>query len=56
MFCVEYRGLNTITVKDKYLILVIDELLNELHGANYLEKLYLRAGYHKIRVVLNNIP
>jgi hypothetical protein len=43
--------MNNITVKNKYPMPIVDELLDELSGSQWFTKLDLRAGYHQIRLV-----
>ena len=48
--CVDYRGLNAITVKNRYPIPLISELLDRLHGAKVFSKLDLLDAYYRIRI------
>src|SRR3954470_17748207 len=48
--CVDYRQLNKVTIKNRYPLSRIDDLMDQLVGARVFSKIDLRYGYHQIRV------
>lgn len=53
--CVDYRQLNTITIKNKYHLPRIYDLMDQLVGACVFSKIDLRSGYHQIHVKPDDI-
>lgn len=54
--CIDYRGLNAITIKDRYPIPRIDEQLDKFAKCEVFTKLDLASGYHQLRVLKDHIP
>jgi len=54
--CIDYRNLNAVTVKNKYPLPRIDDLLDQLKDAKYFSKIDLRSGYHQMKIRPEDIP
>ena len=48
--CIDYKELNKVTVRNKYPLPRIDDLFDQLQGACVFSKIYLRSGYHQLKV------
>jgi hypothetical protein len=53
--CIDYCALNKKTIKNRYPISRINELMDKLHGVVYFSKIVLRLGYHHISIIEQDI-
>ena len=50
MMCIDYCSLNVVTIKNKYPLPRIDDLLDELQKAKFFSKINLRFSYHQMKI------
>ena len=54
--CIDYQKINKVTVKNKYLLLRIEDLFDQLKGASIFSKINLRLSYYQLRVKDVDVP
>jgi hypothetical protein len=53
---VDYRSLNDVTIKNKYLLPHNEDLFDQMRGARVFLKIDLRSGYHQMKIRPSDIP
>nr|GEV48390.1 putative reverse transcriptase domain, ribonuclease H-like domain, aspartic peptidase domain protein [Tanacetum cinerariifolium] len=56
IMCIDYRELNKLTVKNRYPLLRIDDLFDQLQGSCMYSKINLQSEYHQLRIKEKDIP
>ncbi|GJT50062.1 retrovirus-related pol polyprotein from transposon TNT 1-94 [Tanacetum coccineum] len=56
LMCIDYKELNKLTVKNRYPLLRIDDLFDQLQWSQFFSKIDFRFGYHQLRVHEDDIP
>src|SRR4051812_41647461 len=54
--CMDYQKLNEVTIKNKYPLLKIEDLFDQLTGAKVFSKIDLRTSYHQLKIHAEDIP
>ena len=54
--CIDYRGLNQVTLNNKYPLSHIEELFDQFQGSRVFSKLDLRQGYYQLMIKIEDIP
>jgi hypothetical protein len=54
--CVDYHSLNEVTIKNKYPLLRINDLFDQLKGAGVFLKIDLQSRYHQLKIRATDIP
>jgi hypothetical protein len=54
--CMDYRSLNDVIMKNKYLLHRFEDLFDQRRGARIFSKIDLRSGYHQMRIRPSDIP
>ena len=54
--CIDYRQLNKVTIKNKYPLPRIDDLFDQLQGAQCFYKIDLRSRYHQSMIRSGDVP